>query len=301
MQAVLTENRVARTTGSNGKAPSLLTGLLFDEAGERLTPTWSIKKGTRYRYYVSTSLVKDDGKAHSRRLRIPAGDLENLVIERLRTFFANRGELLDAIEGETLGRGGQGQLIERGHQFADKLSETPDKNRAIVTNLVRRVEFRRNDIKINISRDRLTTLLKSNSGNLPIEKIQPRDPSGRILTLTAPAQLMRVGREMKLLIDDSRDNKAPELSLLKILARAHDVRTRLAQDTSLTVHDIARQERITAGYIYILLRLRWLAPDITTAIINGRQPPQLNAQKLMRLTAQLPADWAEQRALLGFR
>jgi len=44
-----------------------------------------------------------------------------------------------------------------------------------------------------------------------------------------------------------------------------------------------------------------LAPDITTAIVNGRQPPQLNAKKLKRLTAQLPSYWAEQRALLGFR
>jgi len=67
------------------------------------------------------------------------------------------------------------------------------------------------------------------------------------------------------------------MGLLRILARAHDIHTRLAQDTSLSVHDIARQEHISAGYIYILLRLRWLAPDITTAIVNGRQPPQLKA------------------------
>ena len=91
------------------------------------------------------------------------------------------------------------------------------------------------------------------------------------------------------------------MGLLRIVARAHDIQTRLAQDTGLTVHDIARDERITAAYIYILLRLRWLAPDITTAIVNGRQPPQLNAKKLMRLTAHLPADWTEQRVLLGFR
>ena len=58
---------------------------------------------------------------------------------------------------------------------------------------------------------------------------------------------------------------------------------------------------MTAAYIYTLLRLPWLAPDITTAIINGRQPQQLNAKRLMRLTARLPADWAEQRTLLGFR
>jgi site-specific DNA recombinase len=50
-----------------------------------------------------------------------------------------------------------------------------------------------------------------------------------------------------------------------------------------------------------MLRLAWLAPDITTAIVGGRQPPQLNAKKLTRLTAHLPPDWTEQRALLGFR
>jgi hypothetical protein len=65
--------------------------------------------------------------------------------------------------------------------------------------------------------------------------------------------------------------------------------------------DTAREERVTAAYVYTLLRLPWLAPDITTAIVIGRQPPQLNAKRLMRLTAHLPADWAEQRALLGFR
>jgi hypothetical protein len=53
--------------------------------------------------------------------------------------------------------------------------------------------------------------------------------------------------------------------------------------------------------VYTLLRLPWLAPDITTAIVNGWQPPQLNAKQLMRLTVLLPTDWAEQRALVGFR
>ena len=76
VQAVLAENRVQRATGTNTKQPSLLTGVLFDEAGERLTPTWSVKKGTRYRYYVSTSLVTGDGKSRSTRRRIPAGNLE---------------------------------------------------------------------------------------------------------------------------------------------------------------------------------------------------------------------------------
>ena len=106
---------------------------------------------------------------------------------------------------------------------------------------------------------------------------------------------------MKLLVGDSSDSRAPDLSLLRIIARAHDVQRRLAQDTTLTVHDIAREEHVTSDYLYIVLRLRWLAPDIIAAIVNGRQPPQLNAKRLMRMTAQLPADWSEQKTLLGFR
>jgi len=57
---------------------------------------------------------------------------------------------------------------------------------------------------------------------------------------------------------------------------------------------------VTAAYIYTLLRLPWLAPDITTAIVNGRQPQRLNAKTLMRRASRLPTNWAEQRRLLGF-
>jgi len=89
-------------------------------------------------------------------------------------------------------------------------------------------------------------------------------------------------------------------SLLRIVARAHDIQARLSQDTGLTVHDVAREEHVTAAYIYTFLRLPWLAPDITTAIVNGRQPQQLNAKTLMRKASRLPTAWAEQRRMFRF-
>ncbi len=46
-------------------------------------------------------------------------------------------------------------------------------------------------------------------------------------------------------------------------------------------------------------RLRTLAPDIVSAIVEGRQPVALSARKLLR-TAYLPMDWGEQRIALGF-
>jgi hypothetical protein len=42
VQAVLAANRVERATGVRGSHPSLLTGMVFDETGERLTPTFKI-------------------------------------------------------------------------------------------------------------------------------------------------------------------------------------------------------------------------------------------------------------------
>ena len=67
VQAALARNRVERATGLRAKHPSLLAGLVFDATGERLTPTYAVKKGTRYRYYVSTSLITGAGRNRSAR------------------------------------------------------------------------------------------------------------------------------------------------------------------------------------------------------------------------------------------
>nr|WP_047169421.1 DUF2924 domain-containing protein [Sphingomonas sp. Y57] len=45
--------------------------------------------------------------------------------------------------------------------------------------------------------------------------------------------------------------------------------------------------------------LQFLAPDIVTAILEGRQPIELNTRTLLR-TSELPIEWKEQRKVLGF-
>jgi len=74
-----------------------LAGLAFDDSGERLTQTHAVKKDTRYRYYVSKSLITGAAKDHAQGRRIPAGNLEALVIGRLRDFLADEGAMLSAI------------------------------------------------------------------------------------------------------------------------------------------------------------------------------------------------------------
>ena len=299
VQAVLAANRVERATGVRANHPSLLTGMVFDEAGERLTPTHAVKKGTRYRYYVSTSLITGAKRNRSSGRRIPAGNLEGLVIARLRSFFADAGAILDAVDGECHSGSEQRQLIERGRRIAEELADlAPDKVKALLMALLCRVEIRLDRVDVALSRSRLAELL-AGSLDLKIQHCGSPALPGDLLTLMVPTSLKRAGREMRMLVENAEASADP--SLLRILARAHHVQARLIQNHKLSVQDIAREEHVSAAYLYTLLRLPWLAPDITAAIINGRMPPQLTAQALMRLTPRLPTNWAEQRKLLGFR
>jgi site-specific DNA recombinase len=302
VQAVLAKNRIERTTGARIKHPSLLTSLVFDETGERLTPSHSVKKGTRYRYYVSTTLLTGAGRNRSSGRRIPAGNLEGLVINRIRAFFADPAAVLDAIDDESHSSSGQRQLIERARQVAEELgAQAPNEIRTTLMALLCRVEIKPEEMEINIFRRRLVALLAGQPVDPTMQDQKMDRNSDDVVTLKTPARLKRVGREMRMLVGNSGDQTAADPSLLRIIARAHDIQARLIQNTKLTVHDIAREERVSAAYIYNLLRLPWLAPDITTAIVNGRQPQQLNAMTLMRQASRLPADWAEQRTQLGLR
>ena len=93
------------------------------------------------------------------------------------------------------------------------------------------------------------------------------------------ARLQRVGREMKMLVDNTDDQTAADPGLLRIVARAHDIQERLMQNPDLTVPTIASQERVIRGYVSRLLRLPSLAPDIITAIINGKTPAAAHRQE----------------------
>ncbi len=81
VQDRLAAGRHERSIAVGAEAPSLLAGLIFDSDGTRLSPTHAVKKGKRYRYYVSTALIKGSRSEHPKGWRILAGDIEGLVLE----------------------------------------------------------------------------------------------------------------------------------------------------------------------------------------------------------------------------
>ena len=116
-----------------------------------------------------------------------------------------------------------------------------------------------------------------------------------------PVRLHRSGREIRMLIDraDPFYTAQPDLRLIKLLIRAHRFNATLAGSGGTPFAALAKQEGVSPSYFTRLVRLSYLAPDITQAILDGRQPSHLTADKLLA-HSRLPLAWQDQRTLLGF-
>ncbi|MEW9922509.1 recombinase family protein, partial [Marimonas sp. MJW-29] len=76
------EGGATRTRGAKRVAArSLLAGKLFDETGDRLTPSHSKKNGKRLRYYISHRLVKDRSCKHPDAWRLPAEQVDAMITD----------------------------------------------------------------------------------------------------------------------------------------------------------------------------------------------------------------------------
>ena len=79
------------------EAPSLLAGLIVDADGNPTTPTHATKRAKRYRYYVSASLLDRDHSRAQKGMRIPAGDIEALELDRLRALLSSRTDVSETL------------------------------------------------------------------------------------------------------------------------------------------------------------------------------------------------------------
>jgi hypothetical protein len=298
VQSILTENRADRMLGTAEKKVSLLTGILFDARGERMSPTYSTKNNTRYRYYVSRPLLA--GSAKDSGQRIPASSLEALVIGRIQNWLGDRVAMLDIIQGHTSDTATQKRLMIGLEQCLATWAELrADDVRKFMLSIVARIQVHADRIDILLNPMNLARWFGRTDSQAEPTTATLSDTEGPFLTLTIPARLKRVGKEMKILIEDGSDRATPDASLVRTLVRAHVIRDRIFADKSLTLDEIAKSEDIVPSYATRLFRLSLLAPDIISAILGGNHPPELNARKLLDDT-RLPLDWNEQRRSLGF-
>ncbi len=141
----------------------------------------------------------------------------------------------------------------------------------------------------------MTTLL--------VDQMTVRRDGDRI-TVHIPMTLkVRGGRKEVILPVDMVSENSParkpatQESLVIALARAHRWKALLESGRFRSIEELAHEVKLDSSYVGRILRLTLLAPDIITAILEGREPSGLS---LGKLTKTLPLDWVEQRKVLGF-
>ena len=266
------------------RQPSLLTGLVVDEQGEGLSPSHAVKKGRRYRYYVSRHLILEGKRAGRKGWRLPAADLEGLVTVRLRDWLADAAAISAVIDGDPQEAAAHASLITQAQSLADRWPELkPHQAKAYLNALLRRVIVESARIVIEIDGERALATLLAGPDVVSIKRSrQDAQPAKHPIILDIPIALKRAGTGMKLVVPGARHNAKCAPGLIRLLLRAFAIQDRLEQNPDLTLQRIAEAEGVSPSYVTRLLRLAYLAPDIVTAIIDGRQPPGLTANTLMK-------------------
>src|SRR5262249_14142807 len=87
-------------------SPALLSGRLFDNRGNRMSPTHANKGGARYRYYVSQAVLQNKPRPSGLVGRVPAAEIEALVVAALRSHLSasSAGEQLPDNDRDLLER-----------------------------------------------------------------------------------------------------------------------------------------------------------------------------------------------------
>ena len=282
VHARIEDNRVARKRGDNVENPSLLVGLLYDPAGRRMSPSHASKPGKRYRYYVTPPDELREGDPPA--WRMPAQEIEDAVTRRLASFLADAKAVADAVDVEPRQIPA---IIDLAAGAARKVM-TSHGRRTIVPDLLERVSLTESSVVLDIDLAGLHRLLRIDG-----------DASAPAIALTLPAVRVRHGKDVKLVLTDSSEVEAvePDPALVALLGEARSTRDTVLATPGRTIKDLALELGQCRHRLTKLVRLSWLAPDIAQSIVDGRHPPRLTPRRL--LDAKLPADWAEQRAILG--
>jgi site-specific DNA recombinase len=292
----LAANRRERELGVGADEPSLLAGLVRDSTGERMTPTHAVKGRKRYRYYVSQSLVAAGRRPAAAGRRIPAGDIEALVLDRLRQFFASSSEVSDVLSRFDLDA--PRELAAHPSGLAESwLERRAGDNRTHALSLIHAVVIHDLHIELHLKRSGVVSTLQLTCAKALMSKLAVSKED--LFELRIDARLKRTGRGVRLIGGDGTTS-LPDEGLVGLMARAFDAREQLLSGRYSSIDDMARQTNASGTYLTTLVRLTYLAPDIIHAILDGRQPVDLSLTRLMTSTKGLPHGWADQRCYLHF-
>ena len=147
-----------------------------------------------------------------------------------------------------------------------------EKVRNDLRSMVTRVIVRQQKVELQLSKQALLQAFLTPQQSEEIAGTLPA--SEDLIILEADAQLRRCGGEVRLLLADTEQNRArPVPSLVRAVARAHDWMDRILRGEIPNQRALAKQTGFDERYISRIIPLAFLAPDITEAILEGKQDP----------------------------
>ena len=273
VQMQLAEKAPPRRRPTNDPQRALLSGLLADPEGRQIVPTYATKGTRRYAYYETRKdLARPDDPAST---RFSQGALDQHVTEHLLCLLGDEHALR-----RLAGLGGAEQLrdlFDGARVLRTKLAN-PGETTSAVHSLI---------ALIKVQGDGLELTLRPKAFGL---EGQP------CWSWRLPLPRRKPFREAKLRIDAL--GHAADHHLVRLLAEAFEVQELVAASPGLSLNQLAKQVGRCRKQMAKLLSVSWLSPRIIEAIASGAQPGCVNRTRL--LEADLPIDWSEQEALLGF-
>ncbi|WP_428332623.1 recombinase family protein [Novosphingobium sp.] len=291
VQAKLKANAQGTSRRIRAGQPSLLAGFIFDGEGRAMTPSHATKPGKRYRYYITRPELLDGSPAW----RLSAPDVEKMVCERLSDFLSDAHGLCalapNASADET-----QRMLARADIMAAAMRSGSAHARIELLGQLVRRVALIDDRIDLTISAVKLGHALE-----FPQRSDTEGNRQDETITLSMPVAKVRRGHQLRLVIPGPAAPKVEparrDARLVALLADAMAARNLVIANPDKSLNALASAHGKCRTRLGKLIALSCLAPDIVSAIIEGRQPVSLTSRALM--DSDMPTQWAVQRTRFG--
>ena len=292
VQAHLNDQASNRRSESNVTQPHLLTGILYDDIGDRLSPTHAATRGKRYRYYISHRLMQAD-RQEKDGWRIPAQQIEAIVKKQMSQLLNSQIRLMDMYKLQNADTDTIQQLAASGRELTDKLATSnKEEQRQLLQSILHRITLQPDAIIMEIDTNGLGEAI-----GIETTDTQASAPEPAITNL--PIRLRRRGVETKLVLTaDPQTTSNPDPGLIRLIAQAHYFLEQLTNGAARSITDLAAITGTNPTEISRILPFAFLAPDITRTILEGRHPVELTARHLSRIE-HLPMTWKDQRSALG--
>jgi len=293
-QILLIKNRISEKCSIGSNNPSLLAGKIFDDNANYMSPSHSNTRNRKYRYYVSQAIIQFRRNEAGSVSKIPAGEIERVVIEEIKAFLFNIKIIQQYIEHYDVHK--QKELL---FAINSLCKDTKSRqNDVFIRTVLSKVVLYKEKVEITLCKNQLLKALDAVAYNMPFSE-ELKEETKEPIFITKSVRISQTSKRGSILIiSDSvnqKENHNPQL--IKAVIKSYYWNNLLLSGEVTSSIDIQKMENLSDNKnIKRILRLRFLAPDIVEAILNGVQPPDLNVQKLVSINT---LDWNEQKKLLN--